>query len=145
MKKNIKLSVAIATSLLAGAAYAATDELKIDTFKLDVCSDHIVGRLWRGEDVPDTEIDEMLSSFSSSSENSDASISEEDEEGSDSLHRKRTKSKVDDFEELMEEIAHDRQKEAANIHSFMEKMRSQEARKGPLVIEQALNVIIEKY
>ncbi len=150
MKKRALLFGMFLSSVTGSELHAATDELHIDQLKLDVRTDHIVGSLWRNDQVLDDDIEEAFSAISvSSREHSDASS--DDGKKPDEMHRTQDaeiSSFIEEFDEVTKEITKDRRKTEAqttSLKDFIERVRSRGARNDPIAVKYVLRTIAEKY
>lgn len=148
MKKRTLLFCTILASFIDAAVGA--EELHVDRFKLNLRAEIIVGQLWHGENVKDTDIDEVFSAVSSSGENSGASSDEEISGAAPipSPQSRKINSLISEFLEVTEDVAKSRSKtgkEISSLEDFAEKVRSRGQRNNPFVVELVLNNIAGKY
>lgn len=147
MKKGTLLFGMFSSLIIGPGLHASTDELHIDRFNLDVCTNRIVSHLWFGEEVPDDDIDGAFSAVSISREHSDASS----DEGMPEMHSDQTakiSSLIGDFSEVTEDVAMGRSKTGKEIESlrfFVKKLEILVPKNTPSIVEIVLNTIAEKY
>lgn len=162
MKSKV-LFFGLLLSFLMSLEIHATD-YQVDKFNLNTHAGRIAGYLWRGEKVPDQEIEKIFNSVVKTARNSDASVDSIDSisknpvaitNGRDTVETEtislEISALINDFLEVTEEIAKERSKkreaDPTSLQNSLQLFVTQinQEQRDPYTLRTVLDAIAEAY